>query len=647
MGGFASLLGGLGQPAQQYGHEIRGILEQRRAHFADFLSKAAAEENDPKTRAELLKHVTDLHSNVDIGKIAPKVIKTIQNKDQSDQALAQLMGGPPQQPKPQPGPAQPGSTPGTPQLAPGSAAQPATSPVAPQAQTESQPQISPITDYSPINPPQPALEIPPVQAQAQQPVQPSAPTAQPSGLPDLNIQDPMAVMHKYMGHPMWGAPANRPALQAAMTQELSHNEALRQTVEQSQAALQIGLHKLGMISDPRVKAAAAQLKAQGVPEFLIPTMIGSALGIQMPTMTGMMSAMFTPIRMTGQSPESVIQRWPDEAREAGIHPGSGPVDVFLNKITDKPISIGGHAIRNALTPGVDAQGNPTMMMVNPYGAPGQVATINGVSATPASQITPIKEPTAGGGVELTSAAGVRSGAPPTMIPGAVSPPMLPSTTQSLRSIQTNDANGNPITRLEPVSATRTRGAATGVPPVSGNSTAPHAPGPGPKEFEKPFTPEQMVRHEQQLGQYKIAVDRMSQIQKDLPLLNSLLNSGKLNLELDSSGLIKALINRAMPMTESEERFIGNFRTMMEDINLLRGPMGATGFRGPEAWAALQAQRGQLLARPGITKQVLANSIQALKAQLKPLERFDKDKPKEGESKGMTITLPSGKKVVIE
>jgi hypothetical protein len=113
---------------------------------------------------------------------------------------------------------------------------------------------------------------------------------------------------------------------------------------------------------------------------------------------------------------------------------------------------------------------------------------------------------------------------------------------------------------------------------------------------------------------------MTSIQSKLHLLDSMMESGKLNLELDSNGLVRALVNRALPLTPAEAEFIGDFRTMMEDINLLRGPMGATGFRGPEAWAALQAQRGQLLAHPEVTRQVLKNSIAALKNQQQPLDK---------------------------
>ncbi len=307
MAGFAAAIGGLGEAAGEHGRQIRSILEQRRAHFADLLTTTAAQESDPQRRAELLGHAADLHAGKDISKIAPALLKTAQDHDASNQALSQLFGGPPEGPKPKPGPAQPGSTPGTPQLAPGAAAQPATSPV---AQPAPQPQISPITNYSPVNPPTPAALSP----QAIPPVQTQAP--QPSAIPSLDIQDPQAIMQKYMGNPMWQAPANRGAIQAAMTQELSHNEALRQAAQQTQIDIQAGLQKLGvMADDPRVQALTAKFKAQGVPDFMIPNMIGSALKIPVTPMTGMLSATFgQPIK----EQIDVTQMGPEDKLAIGI-----------------------------------------------------------------------------------------------------------------------------------------------------------------------------------------------------------------------------------------------------------------------------------------------------------------------------------------
>ena len=220
-----------------------------------------------------------------------------------------------------------------------------------------------------------------------------------------------------------------------------------------------------------------------------------------------------------------------------------------------------------------------------------------------------------------------AGSAGTKIPGAINPSFAPTSTSSLKPIQTVDAQGNAVTRLEPVTSTRTKGgrAAGGaaIQPVSGTggggAATPHPSG-GPREFPRPFTPEQQLTGEQKLGQYNIAIDRASSVMKRLPLLNNLLDAGKINLELDTTGFLKAILNRNMSMTPEEEQLAGDFRTLTEDINLLRGPLGATGFRGPEAFAALQAQRGQLMARPGITAQVLTNTLRALRAQQAPLAK---------------------------
>ncbi len=108
------------------------------------------------------------------------------------------------------------------------------------------------------------------------------------------------------------------------------------------------------------------------------------------------------------------------------------------------------------------------------------------------------------------------------------------------------------------------------------------------------------------------------VMDNLHLLDSVIDSGKLSLEMNTDGVLKAIVNRSLPLTPAEAEMVGNMQTLTEDINLLRGPMGATGFRGPEAFSALQAQRGQLLAKPEITRVVLANTLQAMQKQRDPL-----------------------------
>jgi len=158
------------------------------------------------------------------------------------------------------------------------------------------------------------------------------------------------------------------------------------------------------------------------------------------------------------------------------------------------------------------------------------------------------------------------------------------------------------------------------------SNLPHPLIPGPSVpparniGEKTLTPNQEMTSEQKLGQYQLAKDRAQMVIQNAPMLASLIESGKLELELDTDGFLKAIVNRSMPMNAREAQLASDFITLSEDINVLRGPLGATGFRGPEAFQRLQAQKGQLLARPEITVGVLQNTIQALNRQIGPIQK---------------------------
>ncbi len=80
------------------------------------------------------------------------------------------------------------------------------------------------------------------------------------------------------------------------------------------------------------------------------------------------------------------------------------------------------------------------------------------------------------------------------------------------------------------------------------------------------------------------------------------------------------MNRSVPMTPAEIDMVKDFNSLRESVNMLRGPLGATGFRGPEAFHALQAQRGQLLARPELTKGILETFVNEVQAQKAPIEK---------------------------
>ena len=114
-------------------------------------------------------------------------------------------------------------------------------------------------------------------------------------------------------------------------------------------------------------------------------------------------------------------------------------------------------------------------------------------------------------------------------------------------------------------------------------------------------------------------DRVASLQKNLGILNNLITAKAIEFTADpQSGFIRGLISRALPMDSQEEQVAGDLTSLLEDVNVLRIPLGAAGFRGPEGWAALQGMHGNLTGRPDITARVLANTMTALKAQERPL-----------------------------
>jgi hypothetical protein len=101
-----------------------------------------------------------------------------------------------------------------------------------------------------------------------------------------------------------------------------------------------------------------------------------------------------------------------------------------------------------------------------------------------------------------------------------------------------------------------------------------------------------------------AIGLIDDVMKNSHVLDSLLSAGKIQTAIDpSTGA--ALVTRAAGLSDKEAKVAGDFQQLVEHANLLRGPLGATGFRGHEAWQALQSQRGNLMSDPRITRQVLS------------------------------------------
>jgi hypothetical protein len=106
-----------------------------------------------------------------------------------------------------------------------------------------------------------------------------------------------------------------------------------------------------------------------------------------------------------------------------------------------------------------------------------------------------------------------------------------------------------------------------------------------------------------------AIGLIDDVTKNSDVLSSLISSGKIAIASDPDG--NGLVTRMAGLSDKEAQVAGDFSQLVEHANLLRGPLGATGFRGKEAWSALQAQRGSPMGDPRITRQQLAGMRQRL------------------------------------
>jgi hypothetical protein len=118
-----------------------------------------------------------------------------------------------------------------------------------------------------------------------------------------------------------------------------------------------------------------------------------------------------------------------------------------------------------------------------------------------------------------------------------------------------------------------------------------------------------------------AIGAIDTIEKNASVLTDLLKASKIDLTIDPQGKVQSLVSRGVSLTPQESAVATAFAALTEHVNLLRGPLGAQGFRGPEAFARLQAQRGNPLANPSVTLGVLAYTKRNLRGFQKVNERM--------------------------
>jgi len=99
-----------------------------------------------------------------------------------------------------------------------------------------------------------------------------------------------------------------------------------------------------------------------------------------------------------------------------------------------------------------------------------------------------------------------------------------------------------------------------------------------------------------------AIGLIDDVLANKQVLSDMIGAGKIAVASNPDG--SGVLQRIASLNDQEARVAGDFAQLVEHANLLRGPLGATGFRGREAWAALQQQRGKPLGDPRITEQTL-------------------------------------------
>jgi len=114
-----------------------------------------------------------------------------------------------------------------------------------------------------------------------------------------------------------------------------------------------------------------------------------------------------------------------------------------------------------------------------------------------------------------------------------------------------------------------------------------------------------------------AIDLIDDIMANKQAFSGMIGAGKIAIGANPDG--SGVLQRLTQLNPQEARVAADFEQLIEHANLLRGPLGATGFRGQQAWNALQAQRGKPLGDPAITAQVLTG----MRSRLAGLNSADK------------------------
>jgi len=470
MGGFAALaglLGGAGQAAQQYGQQIRGILEQQREGFANLMQNMAQTETNPDFRSQLWSLAADTLSNVPLHRLMPKAQRVLQGISQANLAGAQAGGFSGGAPVPTTEPARPtppGWTPGT--SAP--AAQVDTSPVQPQSVTQPGGALG-----LPLTPPEPPTYVTPAQFQPAPPaaaaqavsggIQPMGSTAPVTAggtaapvqslaefetraaqgtlptpqevISSLNLpklRTTQDILNTYAQIPAWRTPAGRAALEPSFRMEVQQNEELRRT--QQQLLTDIAVKQAGL----RAMMAHRELWDRA-PDFYKLDLIAGAYGIREPNFAASWAR---------QQPIVTNADGKDWQNATDVTTGGRPKPGQNGEVT-RDLVTGQYLFNPRQAP-----------LITMQGPGGEIARVpayqQDLSGLPFRPVPPswnriIETPMETGRLGLGTAGQLLGGAAPREVAGSFRPGVLGSTRTEIRGITYFDpVTGETKLRLQPV-----------------------------------------------------------------------------------------------------------------------------------------------------------------------------------------------------
>lgn len=235
-----------------------------------------------------------------------------------------------------------------------------------------------------------------------------------------------------------------------------------------------------------------------------------------------------------------------------------------------------------------------------------------------------------------------------------------------KSVQTQGPNG-PQTTFVPNTTTTTRqrvipGQTTtpGIPIPQGPNGTPtpgpsvpkaSAPKPGVSQvaargvsFDKPLTPNETMETGMKAQAIGVSVKRAQDIIDNLGVLNNAIAANKIAFVIEpTTGFIHANVARNVQLTPKETEVAADFKQLAEDVNTLRGPMGATGFRGPEAFAALQGLIGSPNGNVDLLRSTLGKTIESMQRIASNYDHYLPKNQQSGVNATPNTPIPSTKK----